>query len=232
MWAYITFIVVCSFLRVVNNFTFWPSVVLGVTISSIFFAIENYFSMSYQTLDTVFDIGNQFVAEEKEQFKLFKKMIDNMAGKVQEASLPEKYEEHLLSGLDEIRNNHISALKEIDDVEIIVNSRKKRAEIFKRIADSMTYLGFICVFFSFVISPEITIPGVFQDILTVLSFAVILITQQIHYGKKEIINDIIATRKLAAKEAGRKRGQLVELENELNKLIIYFQEKEEPADAD
>lgn len=61
MWAYITFVFFCIVLRIFWSFPLWGAVVLAITISSMFFAVEDICSSIARFSKETCDIADNFI---------------------------------------------------------------------------------------------------------------------------------------------------------------------------
>ena len=61
MWAYISFIGISVALRLLLNYSLWNPIIFAITFSSMFFAIEDFFTLLYQTKRKSCDITDSFV---------------------------------------------------------------------------------------------------------------------------------------------------------------------------
>lgn len=63
MWAYICFIVIATILRLFTSYVLWQAIVVAVTVSGIFFALEQLFSVLYNKYLAYADTFTLWIAE-------------------------------------------------------------------------------------------------------------------------------------------------------------------------
>lgn len=185
-------------MRIFIEYTLWDSIVIAITISSVFFAFEDLFHLLYQTQKKSCDITENFIIKVKEKnetaisfFKKLDEKADEYEGSeydlidMQTRSIPQKTRiEEILRSIGKIQ-------------ELNLNDRKKEKRL-RRISHIFAYIGFLFLFLSLILFTQIPLPSLIQEIITVFSFAIILVTQQINnHAIKKIedenkqINDIL-----------------------------------------
>ena len=231
MWAYITFILLCSIIRVFADFSLWSPIVLAITISGVFFAIEDLFSSLANSLKGSIDIADNFIVHVRENINKDLKFCEKVE------NITELYNgtEHDLSDVKKSFAPLFLKVHEMDD-ELSkfetrnINNKKKRKKIC-RIANIFAYIGFLCLLFILVIASFVNIPTIIQDVVTVVPFAIILITHQINSNtterlKKESLDSQDALNKhLAA------TNKLLESEEKFNYLINLIEKAEEDSEV-
>lgn len=180
VWAYITFIGASIVLRLLLDYTFWRPIVFAITFSSIFFAVEDLFSLLYQTRKKSCDITEQFVMESRAK----KEEVLSFFSIVEEKTIEYKGTKYDLSAIKEIVQPYKIETEELLNLinkldEINSNDRKKEKRL-KKISLLFAYLGFLFLFSSMIMADLIIMPALIQEIITVISFAIILTTQQIN----------------------------------------------------
>lgn len=224
MWAYITFIGLSISLRIFFEFEFWNPIVLSITLSSMFFAIEDLFSLFYQTQKNICDSTEYFITnarEKKEEDLLFFKSIDKKIEKYKDT-------EHKLMKFQEVSQHHTEItekiLEIIDGIEKENFKDRKKEEKYKNLSYFFAYIGFLFLFVSLIATKLILVPQLIQDFITVISFAIILITQQINSlfivkiekenkENKELLQKIVA-----------ESNRWIELNENLEKIIMKIEE--------
>lgn len=178
MWAYITFIGISVILRVILDFTLWNPIIFAITFSSMFFAIEDFFTLLYQTKKKSCDITDDFVTRartKKEEALSFFLKLDENVEKYKDAEYDlTKLQEKALAPKNRIKK----ALGIIDDLEKLNSEDREKEKKFKIAAHIFAYIGFLLLFVSLIVATLITVSPLIQEIITVVSFAIILITQQ------------------------------------------------------
>lgn len=189
MWAYIIFIFIAIGFRFSSDYSLWTPLVIAITISSILFSVEDLFISLAKLSSNLCDIQENFTPTARE-------MVERSLAFYEEASKKTKAFEHTeydLSGLQSSGEHNIATLKKmiqrISDLENQATSGRKEQSKFQKIATIFAFLGFLCLFCTLIIASEITISTVAQEIFTVFSFSVILITHQINIVKSMKIND-------------------------------------------
>ena len=180
MWAYITFIGISVILRVILDFTLWNPIIFAITFSSMFFAIEDFFTLLYQTKKKSCDITDDFVTrartKKEEALSFFLKLDENVEKyKDTECDLTKLQEKALTP-----KNRTKKVLEIIDDLEKLNFEDRKKEKKFKIASHIFAYIGFLLLFVSLIVATLITVSPLIQEIITVVSFAIILITQQLN----------------------------------------------------
>lgn len=178
MWAYITFIGISVALRLFFDYTLWNPIVFAITFSSMFFAIEEFFGLLYQTKKKSCDITESFVtkarAKREDALSFFLK-LDESAKKYKDS----KYDLSELQEAATIPKSRIEkTLEMISDLEKLNSEDREKEKKFKIAAHIFAYIGFLLLFVSLIVATLITVSPLIQEIITVVSFAIILITQQ------------------------------------------------------
>ena len=178
MWAYITFIGISVILRAILDFSLWNPIIFAISFSSIFFAIEDFFTLLYQTKKKSCDITDDFVTrartKKEEALSFFLKLDENVEKyKDTECDLT-KLQEKAITPKNRIKK----VLEIIDDLEKLNFEDRKKEKKFKIASYIFAYIGFLLLFVSLIVATLITVSPLIQEIITVVSFAIILITQQ------------------------------------------------------
>lgn len=180
MWAYITFIGISIILRIFLNYAIWNPIVIAITISSMFFAFEDLFHLLYQTQKKSCDMTENFIFDakkKKEPAIMFFSKLDNKAAEYEgtryDLTKLQKQAANEKTRLEEI----IELLNQLDELNEKDRKKEKRLKVTSQ---SFAYAGFLLLFVSMIACTLISVPQIVQEILTVLSFAIILITQQIN----------------------------------------------------
>lgn len=92
---------------------------------------------------------------------------------------------------DPMRNAITQMAIYVDSFEKKIAEKRKLQRECKKYANIMAYLGFLSLFCVLILSSAGTVPVLEQEIMTVLAFGVILVTQQINiHSAKKIKKDI------------------------------------------
>jgi len=178
MWAYITFIGISVILRAILDFSLWNPIIFAITFSSMFFAIEDFFTLLYQTKKKSCDITDDFVTRartKKEEALSFFLKLDESVEKYKDTECDlTKLQEKAITPKNRIKK----VLEIIDDLEKLNFEDRKKEKKFKIASYIFAYIGFLLLFVSLIVATLITVSPLIQEIITVVSFAIILITQQ------------------------------------------------------
>ena len=187
MWSYISFVFICTISRLFFNFSLWNSVVLSITISSMFFSIEDLCRSLSMSLKRSLDIAEPLVSDVTESIDkdlLFFSKADGVMNKYTETKFD----------FGEMREMFRGAKARAEKIKEDVNALCKKSikdrkseKGYENAADVFAYLGFLCLFCTLIITSFIAVHELFQQILTVTSFTIILITQQLNISTSERI---------------------------------------------
>ena len=179
MWAYITFMILSCIVRSITEFSMWSSIVIAITISSMFFAIEDLLASICGMYRRLTEITEQGVPHIKENFQ------EDIAV---EARIARAYEENmdLKSELSEqfphfenLQSYNGKIEKIIADIENDITKGKRISNSCHWISIIFAYLGFLLLFATMILVSFIDISTLIQELMTVISFAIILATNQI-----------------------------------------------------
>lgn len=179
MWAYISFIMISALFRVFNEFSLWKPIVLAITVSSIFFALEDLFASRCRSLMEFSNILNTFLLEARKKYNANMELVAKMDDKIlmlkdshynltDTISLFQAMKEQL----HELNESFCSRQRENEEREI-------RLKQYEKMEILWTYLGFLCLFCTLIVATKFTISNTAQEILTAITFAVILTTHQL-----------------------------------------------------
>ena len=179
MWAYITAIYICVHVRAFVDYALWDSIVLAITVSSGFFAVEDFFSVGHSFLKESCDILENYIIkaktnskEDRDFFeKLKKKLVSDPKLEELNADMNNSYESLIALAKNTISNAEL--------VERQIGASRLKMKKYDTIANILAYLGFLCLFCLVFFSPYIFVSDRLQEIITVMSFAIIMATQQL-----------------------------------------------------
>ena len=179
MLAYIIFIFVSSWLRVVYDYPMWPKLVAAITIASFFLIISDLvYSLIKNTYENM-QTETEYIAVIQEEFGAMQKYA-------------QEYLKEKVDKIDEIKKVKIE--ETIESMDGKLKSIRERAkniinycEKYKIVADTFTVLGFLPFFFILVFETVSSFIIGILDLITVLSFGFVLLTQ---YFSEKQINDI------------------------------------------
>lgn len=227
MWAYISFIIISIILRMFVDFELWESIILAITTSGIFFAIEDLYVSLSRALGSSIEIAESFISEAREKINkdlAFFAVID-------EKTMILKNTKHDISDIQ----CSIKPFKEFSqemnkcvcDFEEQLSIKKKSKNRYEKIANIFTYLGFLCLLCTMIIASFVTVPILIQELLTVLPFAIILITQQVNNNASERINNETISSKNALQMQESARNELNKYKNKFDYLINLIEENKQ-----
>lgn len=180
MWAYITIMFISCVVRAFSDFTMWSPIVVSITISSIFFAIEDLFSSVSEMYNNLYEIHSGVVNEAR------RKLEQDISITVR---MKEKYDQYknqipnltdYSSAIEKINgyNDEISQI--ISDIENDCKNYRKSHNVYRIFSGMLAYLGFFCLFGVMIFISFYPVSTKVQEISTVISFCVILATQQVN----------------------------------------------------
>lgn len=176
MRAYIIFIFVCLCVRPFWGYPLWGSVVLAITLSSIFFAIEDLKALCAQTLKEQCDIGDDYIISSKVEISQNEKLIEKV-----NLFVKEKGGEYDLTDLqkyfDEKKDTVSKIIEHNEEIEKVIKIKRSSQKKYEKDAEKFLFMGYFVLFCTLIFSPE-AVPTLFQEMLSVLSFGIILATQQ------------------------------------------------------
>ncbi len=219
MWAYITFIILSSLVRLVNAYPLWNYIILAITVSGAFFAVEDLFLSLSKSLDDSIDILMPFIEQVQDKYTKKLEVIAEMEGKID--TLRKDESDDMNNIIKMIYSNKQDVLKEKGQLQLIINQvehQNKKSKKHKSRAYIFAYCGFFCLLSIMLLSSFYTIPLVVQELLTVLPFAVILITKQISIHAEDVIKEKSATCEKILQNHEEIIQKLSEMDQELCKL--------------
>ena len=179
MWAYISFIMFAILLRLFNEFLLWRPIVLAITVSSVFFALEDLFASLYHSLKDFLDIANSLTSEVRKQNDKdmgFLAKIDRAIPLLKES----QYDVTNINYIAEATRKELLELDElICSIDKEIQTKTNTLYHYNKIAIVSAFIGFLCLFCTLIVATSLFIPEIAQEILTVMPFALILLTQQI-----------------------------------------------------
>lgn len=189
MWAYITFIGMCIIARIIRPYSLWQPIVIAITISSTFFAIEDLYSSKFRYLQDSCRIAEEFFT------KIRAKSDDETATILEIGTKLEHLKEKsgkisaLISKHASIKERFALNRKWIEAFGEGIKKKRKKQVYYHRVACVFAFIGFLLFFCTMVLANYVTVPAAAQEGLTVISFAVILVTQQRNLSFQEKIKN-------------------------------------------
>ena len=176
MWAYITFILLCTLFRIVFCFSLWQPIVLAVTVSSIFFAAESFFSLQSRACNNMKGEAEKYISMIKDQMEpAFVKV--KILCKNEKHLHPENQTNSLLYEKADSIESKLNGRRA--KLENIIASLENSAKKYNEAENVAAFLGFLCLFLLLLIGSIMPVPQIVQEILTVFSFAIVLVSQQL-----------------------------------------------------
>lgn len=176
MGAYIAFVFLCFIIRAFVEYPMWNAIVAAVTFSSAFFAYADFFFGYSKSLSDTCDIADEFIGVTKKRLNAETKSFEEINSQMD--SIPEeKFDfSEMRETILPIQNKHDEMEVWIEGYVADIQDKRKKAKNNKFIADMLTFLGFL-VFLCILVFLPITDAVVdAQDVLSVLAFAVILLS--------------------------------------------------------
>ncbi len=212
MWTYIGFIGICSILRMITDYTIWSSIVLGITVSSALFAVEDLFTSISCVFEKRADASRPFVDKRMEVYAASLGILSSAV--TEEQNEPQKG----TGNTNKIHNETIEeSLKDVFQEALNINEftkeiekDKKASKNFRCIAVVCAYLGFSCLLLAMLTSSFFKVSVVAQEILTVVSFMIILANKQVGELTEKIINAMINKQEVILKRQEQKCSSLRE----------------------
>lgn len=177
--------ILCCIVRCITDFSMWSPIVVSITISSMFFAIEDLFSSISKMYGRLNKIRAQGVSDLKYKFQQ-----DVEA----ESRVTKVYEENkdiapelktLFTHFEKVQsyNEEIETL--ITSLERDNEKSKKTYKVCHITSIIFSFLGFLLLFASMILVSFVDVSIKTQELITVLSFAIILATSQISSSAAE-----------------------------------------------
>ena len=162
MLAYIVFIFLCAWIKLIYDFPMWEIIVVAITTASWAFAISDCFSCisniqkeTYNSIYPLADTAKYRISQIKKYLKTYEK---------------DKLQENKINAIDSCENKCISIIDEINKMDKISRILEKTSVVF-------TFLGFLLFLCVLTFEPLYNYFFVRQDGATVLSFGMILLAQ-------------------------------------------------------
>lgn len=217
MWAYISFIFLAMILRLFFDYSLWSPLVMAITISSILFSIEDLDTSLAKTQSDMCDIKENFVIDARKRaekiLSFYEKMI-NILGNIDEDEL-----KRTLKTCENSKEKLIRLLQFISDIDGESKNDRELQKRYQSRANILAFGGFLALFCILIFASMITIPAVVQDIFTVCSFWVILISHQIGIDKQTKNTDYMARCQKVQKGLIEIENDSLIVEKDYNKLI-------------
>ena len=229
MWAYITFIMLSIVFRLFTNYTLWQPTVIAVSISCVFFAVEDLLISVYKLYCADSSIEDKFV----QQAEALNKQDIALLSEAESQEKATTNEQHPDVSIVEQYAKTKALVAEmttlIDTVKKNVEKKRLIASHLKKWADIIAYIGFLCLFCLLVLSSYISFPELLQDVITIIPFLLVLIIRQLDsIFSERTKKELIASRD-AIKYAVEASKSLKEYKEKYDYLIDLIRETSETA---
>lgn len=218
MWAYISFIILSALLRIFVRFSLWSPIVLAITVSSVFFALEDLFASLYHSTKDYLEIVDSFISEMREkndrEMKVLAKFDEVIT--LYEDSIQGIVDKDLCESL---RRGHLATDDNICSIEKDNEEKRNELKTYKRVANVGAYVGFLCLFCTLILATSFSTPEIVQEIFTVVPFALILITRQLNGILSEQNGEILNECKSVLESQARKNETLLKLEEKFDDYV-------------
>ena len=190
MWAYITFMVLSCIVRLIADFSMWSPIVIAITVSSMFFAIEDLFSSISGMYERLNEIRDTCISGIKENFQQDIAVEGRIAQAYEENKDLEAELRKLFPHFEKLQNYNSEIEINIAGIEADIAKGKKIHKTCHWASIAFAYLGFLLLFMSMILVSFVEISVEIQELITVVSFAIVLATNQVsniasEYVKKE-----------------------------------------------
>lgn len=179
MWAYITAIYLCIIVRIFADYAIWDSIVLAITVSSCFFALEDLFSVQYNFLKDSCDLLDNYITKAKANSEKDIAFFEKMQNKICSDPYIKKRNTDTLETCESFISLAKHTISSAESIERKIDRKRQKLKKYEKLADTMVYLGFLCLFCIVFFSGYISLSDKTLEIITVFSFAAIMATQQL-----------------------------------------------------
>lgn len=227
MGAYIAFVFLCFMFRALGEYPMWNEIVAAVTFSSAFFAYSDFFFGYSKLLSDTCDIADEFICVTRKRLNDETKSFVEINAQMD--SIPkEKFD------FSEMRENIIPIQNKHDEMELWLEryandakEKRKKAKNNKFIAEILTFLGFLVFLCILVFLPITDAVVEAQDVLSVLAFAVILLSNLIGTIQAEKLEKNKIESQNAKKTYEECRVKLKEMRALINRLVKEIEATED-----
>lgn len=231
MWAYISFIIICTTLRFIVDYPLWNAIVIAITTSSVFFAIEDLFSSLSSSLGSSIDIAENFLFESKEKNNKDLVFFEQVDKKAELYSGSKNDITSIKRSFDSVKVKAKEMEQELIDFEEGLKIKKKAKTKLRKTANIFAYLGFLCLLCVMIFTSNVNLSPLVQDIFTVVPFVTILITQQINTKASVLIKKEMSESKTVLLKQDEVRQSLLGSEEKFNYLINLIEESEKDSEV-
>lgn len=227
MGAYIAFIVICFIVRTFTEYPMWRAIVSAVTISSAFFAYADFFGIYAQAFSDICEVAEKFILDTRNKLENELRAFEEINERVKSVSKEE-------FDFSEVENITKVVMNRHDEMEIWIEDyakrnviKQKKVKNYKVISEALTFFGFLALLCILVFSPISSRVIKVQDLLSVLAFAVILLSQYMGAALSEKLEKDKREAKSAKRTHDESRIKLKELREMINRLVDMINDSEE-----
>lgn len=193
MWAYISFAFIAVGIRFFFEYPLWSPLVVAITFSSILFALEDLCTSLAKALKDTCTLIENFIPTSQEKAEKDLSLYEEMCEKASSLKMIEceisflqdpLHRVSILQESFEDRKAQLAKILEmIEQLKHQMEHDRKTQNQYQNAANFLAYAGFLVLFCSLLFAALITIPVHIQDAFTVLSFAIILLANQLNITK-------------------------------------------------
>ena len=187
MMAYIIFIFICAIVRLFGEFSHWQVIVAAITATSWIFALADFNHTAGSELNAISKVTLECAESSIENIQEMLTTINAFLNKNQT-----KAENELVRTKQEQVNHYVRTKEQVikclgnyEEMEFTAKKYSRVANISSRLAGTLTVVGFIGFFSILCFEGFSKIIISSQDIMTVMSFGIILLTQYMGDLSKE-----------------------------------------------
>lgn len=225
MGAYIFFILICFVVRNFVEYPMWGAIVAAVTVSSAFFTYADFFWSNSQSLSDVCDLADEYISDTRKKLNAETYTFEKIHKKIY--SIPEgKFDfSEMERVIGTIQQEHNDTENWLNDYVKKTDANRRKVKNYKFISEVFTFVGFLSFLCILVFLPITDKVVQMQDMVSVLAFAVILLSQlsssifyeMLKQDKEKVIN--------AKEKYAKCRLQLKEMEGKVEDLVTKIREE-------
>lgn len=227
MGAYITFVFLCFIIRAFVEYPIWNAIVAAVTFSSAFFACSDFFFGYSKSLADTCDIADEFICVTIKKLNAETKSFAEINGQMDSISKEIFDFSEMREAIIPIQSKHDEMTSWIEGYANETQAKRKKAKNNKFIAELLTFFGFLVFLCILAFLPITDAVVEAQDILSVLAFAVILLSNLIGTIQTEKLEKDKIESQSAKKSYEECRVKLKEMRERVNKLVKEIETTEE-----
>lgn len=191
LFSYIAFIVICLFVRSWGEYGSWPAIVSAIAISSALLTCAEYFGIYTNYFSRRSDADEEFVKSIRCRNLNTRQEIIKLCDTLAKTNIEGLETSEDVKNFTQVSNGTIRFESFLDDYENKILSDRNKQKIYNIIANTFkvaAFLAFLCI-----IAFPVLAEGMYtvQDIVSVLAFLLILISQYVSslYSNKLQIED-------------------------------------------